>query len=91
MARALQRAIVASLSGMILVACGGGAETTDNPITSVTPPSTYNGPPPQTDDIQQFKLNLWDNTQSANRCGNCHAQGGQGTQPLAPVGPHEAP
>jgi len=78
MTRALQRLIVASLSGMILVACGGGAGTTDNPITSVTPQSSYNGPPPQTDDIQQFKLSLWDNIQSANRCGNCHAQGGQG-------------
>jgi hypothetical protein len=78
MARALQLIVVASLSGMVLVACGGGAQTTDNPITSVEPPSTYNGPPPQTDDIQQFKLNLWDNIQSSNRCGNCHAQGGQG-------------
>jgi hypothetical protein len=78
MARALQLIVVASLSGMVLVACGGGAQTTDNPITSITPPSTYNGPPPQTDDIQQFKLNLWDNIQSSNRCGNCHAQGGQG-------------
>ena len=71
--------LVAGLSGVVLVACGGGgAQTTDNPVTSVTPPSTYNGPPPQTDDIQAFKLNLWDNIQADNRCGNCHAQGGQG-------------
>ena len=77
-AHASRLILVASLSGMLLVACGGGAQTTDNPITSVTPPATYNGPPPQTADIQNFKLNVWDNIQSTNRCGSCHAQGGQG-------------
>jgi hypothetical protein len=71
-ARALRLLVVAALSGAVLAACGGGAQTTENPITSVTPPSTYNGPPPQTADIQAF-------IQSANRCGgSCHAQGGQG-------------
>ncbi len=77
-ARTLRVILVAGLSGVVLVACGGGAPTTDNPITSVTPPSTYNGPPPQTADIQSFKLNVWDNIQATNRCGSCHAQGGQG-------------
>jgi hypothetical protein len=76
---ALRLVLAAALSGLVLAACGGGAQTTENPITSVTPPSTYNGPPPQTADIQAFKLNVWDNIQSANRCGgSCHAQGGQG-------------
>ena len=77
-ARALRLILIAALSGVFLAACGGGAQTTDNPITSVTPPSTYNGPPPQTADIQEFKLNVWDNIQATNRCGSCHAQGGQG-------------
>lgn len=77
-ARTLRLILVAGLSSAVLVACGGGAPTTDNPITSVTPPSTYNGPPPQTADIQSFKLNVWDNIQATNRCGSCHAQGGQG-------------
>jgi len=77
-ARTLRLILIAGLTGVVLVACGGGAPTTDNPITSVTPPSTYNGPPPQTADIQSFKLNVWDNIQASNRCGNCHAQGGQG-------------
>ena len=77
-ARALRLVLVGGLSGVLLVACGGGAQTTDNPITSVTPPSTYNGPPPQTADVQAFKLNVWDNIQATNRCGSCHAQGGQG-------------
>ena len=76
--RALRFTLVAGLFSVVLAACGGGAQTTDNPITSVTPPSTYNGPPPATADVQAFKLNVWDNIQSGNRCGNCHAQGGIG-------------
>ena len=75
---ALRLILVAVLSGVVLAACGGGAQTTDNPITSVPPLSTYNGPPAQTADIQNFKLNVWDNVQATNRCGSCHAQGGQG-------------
>ena len=78
MARAVRLILVTVLSGTVLVACGGGAPTTDNPITNVEPPSTYNGPPPLTADIQSFKLNVWDNLQATNRCGSCHAQGGQG-------------
>jgi hypothetical protein len=78
LARVVRAAIFASLSALLISACGGGAQTTENPITSVTPPSTYNGPPPQTADVQNFKLNVWDNIQAANRCGGCHAQGGQG-------------
>ena len=70
LARVVRAAIVASLSAWLISACGGGAQTTENPITSVTPPSTYNGPPPQTADVQNFKLNVWDNIQAANRCGN---------------------
>ena len=77
-ARSSRLVLVAALSGVALVGCGGGAQTTENPITSVTPPSTYNGPPPQTADIQSFKLNVWDNIQADNRCGSCHAQDGQG-------------
>ena len=76
--RAVRLMLIAGLSGGALVACGGGAQTTENPITSVTPPSTYNGPPPATVDVQAFKLNVWDNIQTANRCGSCHAQGGVG-------------
>ncbi len=72
------RLVFAGLSALAIAACGGGAPTTDNPITNVTPPSTYNGPPPATADVQAFKLNVWDNIQGTNRCGSCHAQGGQG-------------
>ena len=68
----LRAAAVATLSGALLAACGGGAETTENPVTSVTPPATYTGPPPATADVQAFKLNVWDNVQMSSRCGGCH-------------------
>ncbi len=68
-ARAL---LVAATAGLVLSACGGGAQTVDNPVTGVTPPATYSGPPPQTADVQAFKLNVWDNIQQSNRCGGCH-------------------
>ncbi len=72
------RLVLAGLAAFAIAACGDGAPTTENPITNVTPPSTYNGPPPATADVQAFKLNVWDNLQGTNRCGSCHAQGGQG-------------
>ena len=68
----------AGLSLLAIAACGGGAPTTENPITNVAPPTTYNGPAPATSEVQSFKLNVWDNIQGTNRCGSCHAQGGQG-------------
>jgi hypothetical protein len=68
-----RRLVVCALALAIgLSGCGGGAETTENPITGVTPPSVYSGPPPATEDVQAFKLNLWDNIQASNRCGGCH-------------------
>lgn len=67
------RALAAGcFASVLLAACGGGAETTDNPVTSVTPPATYVGPPPATADVQAFKLNVWDNVQMSSRCGGCH-------------------
>lgn len=68
----LRAIVLAGLSSVLLAACGGGAPTVDNPVTSVTPPVTYQGPPPATADVQAFKLNVWDNVQMSNRCGGCH-------------------
>ncbi|MGH8166124.1 MAG: LamG domain-containing protein, partial [Woeseiaceae bacterium] len=65
-------AVAAASAALALAGCGGGAGTTDNPITGVTPPATYSGPPPATEDVQSFKLNVWDNLQASNRCGGCH-------------------
>ncbi|MDP5187972.1 MAG: LamG domain-containing protein [Alishewanella sp.] len=63
------------LASMLLLGCGG-AEVEQNPPPAL-PNNTnnYNGPAPQTTDIQQFKLNLWDNLVADNRCGSCHQPG----------------
>jgi hypothetical protein len=74
------RALVAGLLMLVLAACGGGASTTENPITSGGNPPTYSGPAPATADVQAFKLNVWDNLKAGNRCGQCHVGGGQAPQ-----------
>ena len=50
------RLVLAGLGALAIAACGGGAPTTENPITNVTPPTTYSGPPPATADVQAFSL-----------------------------------
>jgi len=64
--------LIGGVAALALAACGGGAQTVENPVTNVTPPASYQGPPPATADVQSFKLNLWDNVQISNRCGGCH-------------------
>lgn len=66
------------LVAALLQGCGAGsgAETTENPVTSVPPTgSGYDGPAPATADVQSFKLNVWDNLVPGSRCGNCHDSG----------------
>jgi hypothetical protein len=60
-----------------LAACGGGAEVEELPNTNAPPGQTYNGPAPSTADVQAFRINLWENINSSNRCGGCHGTGGQ--------------
>jgi hypothetical protein len=70
-----------ALAAASLSACSGGsgADIEQNPGTGNNgPTSNYSGPAPSTADVQQFKINLWDNVQANNRCGTCHSdQGGQ--------------
>src|SRR5262245_49010886 len=70
-------ALTPVLAMLALAGCGGGASTTENPPTTPPPPAGYTGPPPASQDVQAFKLNLWDNIQAGNRCGQCHGTGGQ--------------
>ena len=70
-------ALVPGLAMLALAGCGGGASTSENPPTAPPPPPGYTGPPPASQDVQAFKLNVWDNLQAANRCGQCHGTGGQ--------------
>lgn len=68
-------------AALMLAGCSGGSgpAVQQNPAkgggASV---SDYKGPPPETGDVQSFKLNLWDNIRSKDRCGACHSpDGGQ--------------
>jgi Concanavalin A-like lectin/glucanases superfamily len=70
-------ALLPALALLALAGCGGGASTTENPPTTSPPPSAYAGPPPASQDVQAFKLNVWDKLQASNRCGQCHGTGGQ--------------
>jgi hypothetical protein len=69
--------LLTALCLLALAGCGGGASTTENPPTTPPPPAGYSGPPPASQDVQAFKLNVWDNLQASNRCGQCHGTGGQ--------------
>ncbi|WP_019674975.1 LamG domain-containing protein [Arsukibacterium perlucidum] len=69
------RILLLAVLSLVLVGCGG-AEVEQNPPPPVQDNSNnYAGPAPQTADVQQFKLNLWDNLVADNRCGSCHQQG----------------
>ena len=63
----------------LLTACsGGGADVVSLPNTNPSGGNgaipAYAGPPPASDDVQLFKLNVWDNLAPENRCGSCHIQ-----------------
>ena len=71
------RGLAVVACALALAACGGGADTVQNPVTSGGPAPTYSGPAPATADVQAFKINVWDNLKAGNRCGQCHVSGGQ--------------
>lgn len=71
-ARSLRMIIVAGLSTLVLAACGGGAQTTDNPLVGSAPPPGYNGPVASNDDVRKFQDEVWVNIESSSRCGGCH-------------------
>jgi mono/diheme cytochrome c family protein len=72
------RWFASSLAVIVLAGCsGGGAPTTENPVTQAPPVTDYVGPAAADADIQAFRINLWENIKANNRCGSCHGAGGQ--------------
>src|SRR5688572_30680371 len=73
------------VAGMLSACSGGsGADVEQIPGLPINgPASNYNGPPPATEDVQRFKINLWDNVQANNRCGTCHSDAGGQTPMFA--------
>ncbi len=70
----LRMLAIAGLSTLVLAACGGGAQTADNPAAPGNPGGNtgYNGPPANNADIRKFQDEVWVNIESSSRCGGCH-------------------
>ena len=74
----LMMALLAPL--LLVTGCGGSSSGPD--VQANNPPVddgtvVYSGPAPRTADVSAFKVNLWDNLVSTDRCGACHSDGGQ--------------
>jgi hypothetical protein len=76
-ARALKLGSALAFAALLAACSGGGAPTTENPVTSAPPVADYTGPAAQNADVQAFKINLWDKITANNRCGACHNANGQ--------------
>ena len=64
---------------LILQGCGGnsGSDVQSLPNAQAPASENYQGPPPTSEDVQRFRLYLWDNLTPSNRCGSCHNESGQ--------------
>lgn len=75
------RNLLALLATVLLLAGCGGESTEQLPNTgSDNTTTSYSGPAPATDDVANFKRNLWDNIATQDKCGDCHNAGGQSPQ-----------
>ena len=71
----LQNGIVSIFASLVLAACGGGAQTTENPTSQVQGNgnnSAYAGPAAANEAVLKFQQEFWSNAKTTNRCGNCH-------------------
>jgi hypothetical protein len=68
-------------SSILIISGCGGADTqvqeTPVPPPTTNPVSNYEGPAAATSDVQDFKINVWDNLATKDNCGACHVQGEQ--------------
>jgi hypothetical protein len=81
-----QKLLMALLgSGLVIFALGCSGGSGKNSARNIPPVAeeetgpgvVYNGPSPDTTDVQNFKVNLWDNIAESGRCGGCHSTDGQ--------------
>jgi hypothetical protein len=73
--RSLKVALLAVVAGVVLAACGDGAQTTDTPPpngTGNTNNNPYTGPVAENADVLKFQQEFWSNAKTTDRCGNCH-------------------
>ncbi len=62
---------IACLAILGIQGCQDGVSTENQPPTNVST-NTYNGPAARTEDIQNFRVSLWEPLRAENRCGACH-------------------
>jgi hypothetical protein len=72
--RVLRATAISVFASAVLAACGGGAATTDNPLTQAPPPGNapYTGPVARDADVLKFQQEFWSNAKTSDRCGSCH-------------------
>jgi len=73
--RALRATTTALLLSLVLAACGGGAQTTENPLSQNpgnSNDSVYTGPVARDGDVLKFQQEFWSNAKGTDRCGSCH-------------------
>jgi hypothetical protein len=76
--RALRQAAAAALLATLAACTAGGPATSQTQQTTPgTTASSYTGPAAANADVQAFKVNLWENIRTSDKCGGCHHEGGQ--------------
>jgi hypothetical protein len=76
--RVLQRAAALALLTIVAACTAGGPATTTTQTTDPgTTANSYTGPAAANADVQSFKVNLWENIRTSDKCGGCHKAGGQ--------------
>ena len=73
--RSMRAATAALLTSIFLAACGGGAQTTDNPLSQGpgnNNDTVYTGPVARDADVLKFQQEFWTNAKTTDRCGSCH-------------------
>jgi hypothetical protein len=72
-----QAAALALLTTVVACTAGGPATTATQATTPGTAAASYTGPAAANADVQSFKVNLWENIRTSDKCGGCHHEGGQ--------------
>jgi cytochrome c553 len=76
--RVLRHAAAATLLATLAACTAGGPATSQTQATTPgNSASSYTGPAASNADVQAFKINLWENIRTSDKCGGCHHEGGQ--------------
>ncbi len=71
----LRSVTVTFFAGAFVAACGGGAQTEDNPTSQIpgnNNNAAYAGPAARDADVLKFQQEFWSKAKTTDRCGNCH-------------------